>query len=252
MATKPSTTEDPFDLWLEYQFEPTMQLRNQIAEHYLSAVRMYARQMETKLRIDADELYSAGVEGLLDAMPRFEIGRGWKFLTFARARILGSMLDYSRVVDPVSRLVREHRRLIAEASDLMTQVLNRAPTDEELHDAICLSEEGFRIAREASSHLSLETVTTHGECRDARVSDELAAATDVSHELSELREVCMVAMKCLNARERRIVTLYWLDGWTMAEIALDIGLSESRVSQLHSQCLEQMREYARKGGVDAH
>ena len=213
-------------------------VRNQLCERYLRlAARMAtAAYSRTPGTITYDELYSAACEGLLQAIPRFDLSRNLRPSTFLAGRIRGAILDYLRSLDHVPRL----RRLRRNQVDRYAAQLGRTPTDEEIQDRF-----GYlpQQTREVKTH-SLEDIPggVQGE-RPPRYVDMLPARTThtstpaIAEDLGHL-------LRGLSARERLIVLLYHVEGYRMSEIAESLGCSESRISQLMKQTYQRLRQNA--------
>lgn len=247
MAKKRRTRRDEelIDLWLAYQVERTDELRNELTMCYMHLADAAARQHWFKLGrfLSLDELVSAGAEGLMKAVAAFDLSRGIRFETYAPLRIHGAIRDYMREQDHVPRLVRKHYRLAEEAAENISQALGTPATEEQIVRATRLSHEQLRYARNVSQKQSIDDVLYEGETREQRIAQTLE---DDGHERrihrAEKREAVQRLLRGLSERERLIVLLYYLDGWTMKEIGETLDLSESRVSQMHSEIIVKMRQ----------
>jgi RNA polymerase sigma factor for flagellar operon FliA len=202
------------DLWEEFAHssDPDGRLRNRLAEHYLPLVAYQAKRMIRRLpaSVRADDLTSAGVFGLLAAIDAFDPGRGVKFETYAPLRIRGAMLDELRSTDWVPRLVRSRCEKPIEMLSMHGRSEKRGPLG------------GDRRSLESAVY------------EDRRI----AAPADSMQRADVLRMVT----RGLTANERRMVQLYYCDELTMREIGAVLGLSESRVSQMHTKVLDRLRE----------
>src|SRR5947207_14747518 len=140
MATATITAEDIAQLWLDFKANPTEELRNRLVERYLPLVRYNAERIWARLPegVELDDLISAGVFGLMDAIQAFDLDRGVKFETYCVPRIRGAMLDELRCMDWVPRLVRSKASKMDAASKALETALGRKPTHEELADKLGL------------------------------------------------------------------------------------------------------------------
>src|SRR4026207_59405 len=132
---------DIAQVWLAYRAEPTVELRNQLVERYLSLVKYNAERIWSRLPdgVELDDLISAGVFGLMDAIDAFDLTRGVKFETYCVPRIRGAMLDELRTMDWVPRLVRSKASKLGEATKCLEARLGRHPTEIELAEHMALS-----------------------------------------------------------------------------------------------------------------
>src|SRR5438128_5600377 len=141
-------------LWRDYRAEPTVELRNQLVEHYLPLVRYNTERIWARLPdgVDLDDLISAGVFGLMDAIDAFDLERGVKFETYCVPRIRGAMLDELRTMDWVPRLVRSKHTKLEEARKSLEASLGRPPTIEEMACKLCVTVEEFeKMAGDATA-----------------------------------------------------------------------------------------------------
>lgn len=235
-----ANTQDMTALWLKYRENKTVELRNEIAEYYLPLVRIVCGRLAVSLpqHLDKDDLLSSGFFGLLDAIDRFDITRNIKFETYAGVRIRGAMIDYLRSKDWIPVSMRQRIRKYEQTVSRLENELGRAATDEEIADALEISNE--------------ELQTLINQCNSATViplEDYLktdaseAIDTNNSTELFELREMLAKAIERLPERERIVVSLYYYEEMTLKEISLVLHLTEARISQLHTKAILRMRGY---------
>ncbi len=244
---------DPLaQLWRDYQAEPQrIDLRNQLAEHYRYLVGYQAHKLWQTLPddVDQDDLEQAGFFGLLEALASFDPDRGVKFDTYAPLRIRGEMLDYLRDNDWVPRLVRSQAKRLAEAGETLRRRLGREGTRDELAGELGISLEQLdRLSYEAHSvavmSLSHRYFTDDaGTVREIVLADMLpdrdaGRPSGREEQLEALRRLT----RGLTRVERLIIILYYWEGLRMKEIGRTLGLSESRVSQLHSQIIARLQE----------
>ena len=244
-------------VWLEYQQTRDAGLRNRIMEHYLPLVRYTADRISAKLpsEVDVDDLISAGMFGLVDAIEAFDLNRGVKFETYCSPRIRGAILDELRTMDWVPRLVRSRAHKLEHATKTLRAELGRVPSQDELAGRLAVSKDEMdRLLRDATavSLVSLSRKFVDGDStRELQEIDILEdrQSIDPVEELtrSDLRGA---VMRHLSAIERLILTLYYFEEMTMKEIGATLDLSESRVSQMHSSILNRLRQQLdRRGGV---
>jgi RNA polymerase sigma factor for flagellar operon FliA len=199
--------------------------------------------------VDVDDLNSSAVIGLYDAWEKFDSSRGTKFETYAVWRIRGAVLDELRALDWASRTTRRKARRVEEVSRDLDQKLGRAASDVEIANALGLdSQEFFRLSDEVQNaiHLSLERPQSHDESSDVMgLGEAIEADEDIdcleSVELDEARGILLGAINHLPEQERLVVALYYYEELTLKEIGEILGISESRVSQVHTKAIRRLR-----------
>jgi len=242
------TRVDVAEVWQEYRKTGSESARNTLMENYLPIVRYNAERIAAKLpdEVETDDLVSAGVFGLMDAISAYDHRRGVKFETYCAPRIRGAILDELRMMDWVPRLVRTRAQKLDRASRSLEADLGRAPTHAELSRGMKLSGAEFqKIVRDATavSLISLnrkhydgdssKDVTEIDVLEDRRGKDPVAEA--LKRDLKEL------ITRGLNRAERLILVLYYFEEMTMKEIGATLDLSESRVSQMHSSIMARLK-----------
>lgn len=197
--------------------------------------------------VENADLVSYGLFGLIDAIEKFDHERGLKFETYALSRIRGSIIDELRGLDWVPRSVRSRSREVERAYIELENELHRAPSDEEVADrvGIGIGELHDLFAAVSFTNLAaLDELMHSGESGvtlgDTVVDPRLAAPED-AFESESLKEVIGGALHLIPERERIIIALYYYEGFTLAEIGQVLGVTESRVSQLHSKAMLQLR-----------
>ena len=223
--------------------------RDALLRDNLSLVHHVARKLARSLADDADvdELVSAGTIGLMSAAESFDPGRGLAFSTFAVPRIRGAMLDELRRQDHVPRSVRRKTRSMAEARESLMRTLGRAPSSDELADALGVDrdtlfrwtadvEGAVQLPLDGHSRSAREERYTRAELLgdDAELVDERLARED---EVAALRD----AMLDLDDQERTVLALYYFEDLRSREIGELLGVSESRVSQVRGRALIRLR-----------
>jgi RNA polymerase sigma factor for flagellar operon FliA len=223
-------------------------LRNVIMEHYLHLVRYNAERIHIKLpdEVELDDLMSAGIFGLMDAIEGFDLERGVKFETFSAPRIRGAILDELRSMDWVPRLVRSRAHKIDSATRQLELELGRSPNNEEIAKRLHVSMAEFdKMAKDASAVglVSLNRkwfeTDSNKDVREIDVLEDKRGADPVREiQRKDLKELMT---KGLSRAERLIIVLYYFEEMTMKEIGATLDLSESRVSQMHSSILARLR-----------
>lgn len=235
-------------LWTEYRAAPTTELRNRLVEYYMPLVKYNGERIWARLPdgVELDDLISAGVFGLMDAIDAFDLTRGVKFETYCVPRIRGAMLDELRTMDWVPRLVRSKQSKVDAATKILETALGRKPTPEELSTKLGVPIEQIEAYVGEANAVSLVSLNKKwyetDSYKDVREIDILEdkKAEDPTHRLQN-RDLMRLVTRGLNRNERLIVILYYYEEMTMKEIGATLNLSESRVSQMHSSIVQRLQ-----------
>lgn len=245
---------DVSDIWTALKSDPNNQdLRNVLIERYLPLVRYNADRVWAKLPdgVDLNDLISAGVFGLMDAIEAFDMTRGVKFETYCVPRIRGAMLDELRTMDWVPRLVRSKASKMEAARKQAEAELGRPPTDGEIAGKLELPLEEFEKMKAEASAVGLVSLNKKwyetDSYKDVREIDivEDSKGEDPTRGIQK-RDLMKLVTKGLNRNERLIIILYYYEELTMKEIGQTLGLSESRVSQMHSSIVARLKDQLRR------
>jgi len=257
-ATVPPQVDDALAaIWHAFKSSGDVDARERLILQYAPLVKYVASRVATGLpaSVDQADLVSYGMFGLIDALQKFEPVRGNKFETYAIPRIRGAIIDELRAMDWVPRSVRFKQREIEKALADLESMLKRQPTEKELAERLGMSmHELHEVITQISfvSVLALDETVSVGADRGEKVSlvDTLAdkgfdPSTGV--ESQETRGLLAAAINELSEREKIVVTLYYFEGLTLAEIGDILGVTESRVCQIHTKAVGvlrgQMTEY---------
>jgi len=246
--------EDVSQLWKEFKTTPdNRELRNRLVEQYLPLVRYHGERVWSRLPqgVDVDDLISAGIFGLMDAIDAFDLERGVKFETYCVPRIRGAMLDELRNTDWVPRLVRSRARKLAEATKALEDQLGRRPSDQELADHLNMSvSEVEKLMLDAKAVTLISLNKKWSETDSAKEVGEIDILEDQRGEDPTRRvqknDLMRLVTKGLNRKERLIIILYYYEELTMKEVGATLDLSESRVSQMHSSLVERLQSQLRE------
>ena len=248
---------DSLSLWQEYRQTRDRALRDRLILTYAPLVKFVAGRLGATLpsHVDEQDLVSYGLLGLIGAIERFDPGREIKFETYAIARIKGAIIDELRSLDWVPRSVRTRAREIERAIGELERTLMRAPTDAEISEKVGITEEELgdsltEISR--TSIAALDELWSPSGSGDQislidTIEDQSGPNPEVSLEQTELKEALGEAISRLPEREKLVVTLYYYEELTLREIGEVLGVTESRVSQLHTKAV--LRLKARLSGV---
>ena len=249
MATLAIAPEDVEQLWIEYKKDMSNQeLRNRLVELYLPLVKYNGERIWARLPegVELDDLISAGVFGLMDAIDLFDLSRGVKFETYCVPRIRGAMLDELRTMDWVPRLVRSKASKLNEAVKTMEARLGRQPSAAELAAEMQISVpelEKMMLDANAVNLISLNKKWYETDSyKDVREIDILEdkKGEDPTRRIQK-NDLMRLVTKGLNRNERLIIILYYYEEFTMKEIGATLNLSESRVSQMHSSIVQRLQ-----------
>jgi RNA polymerase sigma factor FliA len=249
---KDAGTDELTGLWNSFKETGSASARERLILHYAPLVKYVASRVATGLpaTVEQADLVSYGMFGLIDALEKFDVGRAIKFETYAIPRIRGAIIDELRAMDWVPRSVRFKAREIDKASSTLEANLKRAPTDREIASFLDMTlPELHDVVTQISfvSVLALDELVSVGAERGESLSviDTLADArtTDPATgiEGQETRLMLASAVNNLSEREKLVVTLYYFEGLTLAEIGEILGVTESRVCQIHTKAVSQLR-----------
>ena len=235
-------------IWEQFHKTHDDYFRNLLTEHYRCMVRYCAERLHSKLpdNVELDDLVSAGIFGLIDAIDAFDLEKGVKFETYCSPRIRGSILDEIRSMDWVPRLVRARAHQLAKVTHSLQIELGYSPSDKEIARELDMDTKEFgRLQRDANagSLVSLDTRYNDGNSeKDIREIDtikDLYAENPVIE--AQKRDLKRLLTKGLTRGERLIVVLYYYEEMDMKEIGQTLDLSESRVSQMHSSIMDRLK-----------
>jgi RNA polymerase sigma factor FliA len=238
-------------LWTDWKEEASPSAREKLILHYAPLVKYVASRVATGLpaSVEQADLVSYGMFGLMDALGKFEPGRGNKFETYAIPRIKGAIIDELRAMDWVPRSVRFKAREIDKAHTDLESMLKRAPSEQEMAERLGITKRELHdVVSQISfvSVLALDEMVNVGSDRGEQVSllDTLAdKGIDPTSNVDaqETRGLLAAAINSLTEREKIVVTLYYFEGLTLAEIGEILGVTESRVCQIHTKAVGGLR-----------
>ena len=234
--------------WKRYFRTADEASRNWLLENYLPIVKYTADRLRAKLpdEVDVDDLISAGIFGLMDALKAFDPERGVKFETYCSPRIRGAILDELRSMDWVPRLVRSRAHKLNDATHTLEARLGRKPEERELAKQMKITMKEFRKVRRDAQAVGLVSLSRKwfetDSSKDVREIDVLEdRRSDNPFQTAQARDLRDLVTRGLSRAERLIIILYYFEEMTMKEIGETLDLSESRVSQMHSAILARLR-----------
>jgi RNA polymerase sigma factor for flagellar operon FliA len=250
----PEVTALVNDLWRDYKKGGTTAARERLIIHYSPLVKFVAGRVASGLpqNIEQTDLVSYGIFGLIDAIDKFEPERGFKFETYAIARIKGAIIDELRSIDWVPRSVRAKARAVERAYSELENELRRNPDDAEVAAKLGLSENELGQTLSQISFTGLvaldELIGGGGGNGDGGGGSTLGdTISDGGHnpveafEVDEMKHLLADLINRMPDRERLVLTLYYYEALTLAEIGQVLGVTESRVCQIHTKAILQLR-----------
>lgn len=238
--------------WEEYKRDGSGTARDALILHYSPLVKYVAGRVAVGLpaNIDQSDLISYGIFGLIDAIDKYDRDKGVKFETYAISRIRGAIIDELRAIDWVPRSVRAKARSIEKAYTSLENKLKRPPSDPEIAEELGISVDELTGIYTQLSTVSLialdELMTIDGEKGDRMslvdtLEDTKTESPMEVFESEEMKNILIEAINKLPEREKVVVTLYYYEGLTLAEIGQVLGVTESRICQMHTKAVLALR-----------
>ncbi len=239
------------ELWDLYRKTRDAKIRDHFVRQYAPLVKYVAGKVAIGMphNVEFDDLVGYGVFGLFDAIAKFDPEKHVKFKTYAVTRIRGAIFDELRSIDWVPRSVRQKTRELEEAIRTLEAHLGRAATDEEIAAAMSISVDELQnliLKISGTSMLSLNDVWYAGEEDDKisigeSIESPASMNPDIIVEKGEIKQVIMAAIQELPDKEKKVLVLYYYEDLTLKEIGHVLGVTESRISQLHTKAIMRLR-----------
>ena len=238
--------------WKEYKSSGSGEARDLLILHFSPLVKYVAGRVAVGLpaNIEQTDLISYGIFGLIDAIDKYELSRGIKFETYAISRIRGAIIDELRAIDWVPRSVRFKAREVEKAYTSLENKLKRPPSDAEIAEEMGVSSDELHNIYTQLSSVSLvaldELMTVEGDKGDRlslveTLEDKRATSPTEAFESEEMKGILTGAINRLPEREKIVVTLYYYEGLTLAQIGQVLGVTESRICQMHTKAVLALR-----------
>ena len=238
--------------WDEYKASGSSTARDQLILHYSPLVKYVAGRVAVGLpaNIEQADLISYGIFGLIDAIDKYDRGRNIKFETYAISRIRGAIIDELRAIDWVPRSVRYKAREVEKAYAALENKLKRPPSDQEIAAEMGISTDDLNHIYTQLSSVSLialdELMSIEGDKGDKlslleTLEDTKTAGPMEAFESEEMKEILVTAINRLPEREKKVITFYYFAGLTLAQIGEVLGVTESRVCQIHTKAVLGLR-----------
>lgn len=238
-------------LWTEYRETRSINTRNRLIETYMSLVGYIASKTAAGLppHVEVSDLESVGILGLMNAIERFDPGKGIAFETFAKMRVYGAIMDELRSLDWIPRSIRQKTKKIEGACRTLDQKLGRPATTTELAKHLGISvAELHKMVRDVSctTVLSLEQIYSSDTNSGTMTLLDVLESANASNPLEtlqteELRDELAETIDRLPEKEKLILALYYYEELTLKEIGRILNLSESRISQIHTKTILKLR-----------
>jgi RNA polymerase sigma factor for flagellar operon FliA len=236
-------------LWAEYKGTGDRADRDKLILVYAPLVKYVASRVAVGLpqNVEQGDLVSYGMFGLIDAIEKFDPERGYKFETYAIARIRGAILDELRSIDWVPRSVRAKARALEQAYAKLENELRRTPTEAEIAVELDLTDDQLQTTLSQISFIGLAALdeVLGGERNEGMtLGDTVADQREgpvAAFEVTEMKQILADAVNGMPEREKLVLTLYYYEGLTLAEIGRVLGVTESRVCQIHTKAVLQLR-----------
>jgi len=238
-------------LWARYKLDDDSSARDALILNYSPLVKYVAGRLASGLpqSVDTADLISYGIFGLIDAIQKFDPGRAIKFETYAIARIKGAIIDELRALDWVPRSVRSRAREIEASYIALENQFKRIPSDQEVADHMGVSLKEFQAILTKLSYTSVVSFEElwvggdkdEGQSAIGSIKDDSAEDPVAIFESVEIKDILAGAIERLPEREKTVIALYYYEGLTLKEIGQVLGVTESRVSQLHTKAVLRLR-----------
>jgi RNA polymerase sigma factor for flagellar operon FliA len=240
------------ELWTEFKASGDTALRERLILHYSPLVKYVAARVGAGLppNVEQADLVSYGIFGLIDAIEKFDLERAIKFETYAISRIRGAIIDELRALDWIPRSVRSKAREVEKTYASLEAELHRAPTEPEVAQRMGIPLSDLHQIFSQVSYVNVlaldELLNVGGEKGDSlslgdTLTDHKAEDPVTAFEGEETKFLLARAIDQLSEREKIVVTLYYYEGLTLAEIGRVLGVTESRICQMHTKAVQQLR-----------
>lgn len=236
-------------LWEDYARVKTPDLREKLILEYAPLVKVVAGRLSMYLgyNVEYEDLVSYGVFGLIDAIDKFDMGKEVKFETYASLRIRGAILDQIRKMDWIPRTIRQKQKKIDAVIRDIEARYGRSATDEEVSSGLGITEEEYldwQSQMKITNVVSLNEFLEQGSEVPNEASQSRSSQFDSPEEVlerDELKKMLTESLEILTEKERKVIVFYYYEDLTLKEISNILGVSESRISQLHTRALQKMR-----------
>ncbi|QUH26305.1 FliA/WhiG family RNA polymerase sigma factor [Serpentinicella alkaliphila] len=232
-------------LWLKYKSENDFDAKSKLIENYVELVKIIAGRLYSSYgsNIEYDDLVGYGIFGLIDAIEKYDMSKNVKFETYAQIRIRGAIIDKLRNLDWVPRSIRQKAKLIDETYNKLEGLLGRGVKEIEVANELNITLQDLHsIMQQVNSVniISLEEKLVEGNLNNANFSNSDMTPENILCN-QEVYDNLKTGIDSLQDKERQVVSLYYYDELTYKEIGVVLGISESRVSQIHSKAIHKLK-----------
>lgn len=245
--------EEKAELWVAYYKNKTPEIREKIIIEYAPLVKIVAGHLHMYLghNVEYDDLVGYGIFGLIDAVDKYNIDKEVKFETYASLRIRGAILDHIRKMDWIPRTLRQKQKRLDNVIKEIEAETGKKATDEQIALRLDITVEELQewySKMKATSLISLNEYIEQGSeiVMDARRNSHFERPEKVV-ENQEIKRVLAESLDSLTEKERKVILLYYYEELALKEISRILGVSESRVSQLHTRALQKMKDRLGEG-----
>lgn len=253
MTSNESPLEQQWNEWINNQDN---EAANDLIKHYMYLVSFHVDRIYSHLpvNVNKDDITSAGLLGLYDALKKFEPRRDLKFDTYASFRIRGSVIDALRKEDWLSRSAREKTKRVEQISRELEQVYHRTPSAEEIAKNSGMSTQEVETVIKDSLFANILSIEEKpkGESSELKegvgytIPDETALLPESKLLQSEVKEELKIGIKSLTDNEQMVISLFYNDDLTLTEIGQILDLTTSRISQIHKKAIFKLRKELQK------
>ncbi|MDQ3538730.1 MAG: RNA polymerase sigma factor WhiG [Actinomycetota bacterium] len=245
-------------MWHRYKSEANPSARERLILQYSPLVKYVAGRVSVGLpaTIEHADLVSYGMFGLIDAIEKFDLAKGVKFETYAITRIRGAIIDELRSIDWIPRSVRTKARDVEQAMTSLELRLRRTPSEQELADELSIGVKELRVMLTQVSLVSVVALDESFGGEDSErqslidtLQDPRSPDPEATFEDAEMRAMLGEALNRMAEREKTVLVLYYFEGMTLAQIGQVLGVSESRVCQMHTKSVLGLRAKLRERGA---
>lgn len=235
------------NVWRSYSKTKNPLLKEKLILQYSHLVKFVAGRLSIHIgqHVEYDDMISYGIFGLIDAIDKFDCDKGVKFETYASLRIRGSIIDSIRKLDWVPRTLRQKNKQLDIAFSELENELGREPLETELADKLNISVEETQELIKKSSVASLISLNDYldqnHEATFMSTSGTQIESPDVQYEKYEIKQILVDAIDKLSDKEKKVISLYYFEDLTLKEISSIMGVSESRISQIHSKAVLRLK-----------
>lgn len=239
-------TQSMEKLWRSYAETKDAAIREKMIIEYAHLVKYVARKLSMHLgqHVEFEDLVSYGIFGLIDAIDKYDVDKGVKFETYAGVRIRGAIIDNIRKMDWVPRTLRQKNKQLENVYLELEKELGRDPTDEEISERLNISiDETQDLIKKSSvvSLVSLDDYLDQNQETGFMGSDKTRETPETAYEIEEVKQMLADAIDKLSEKEQKVVSLYYFEELSLKEISQIMGVTESRISQIHSKAVLRLK-----------